>query len=355
MKILFLSHSFYPFIGGIEVISDMLCHSFTDAGHEVHLLTWATDTEHTFFPFEIIRRPSVFRLLREHAWADLVFENNPCLKLSWPGLFFSYPSVIVLHTWIARTNGKIGIQDRLKQQWLKRAHTVVAVSEAIRKSCFPGAVIIGNPYRAEAFKLINKGQRQVDFLFLGRLVDDKGPDMAIKAVHQFNQMLTGKSPKCSLTLIGEGSMRQQLESLVARLNMQEQVSFTGALQGKELVKQLNNHRFLLIPSIWEEPFGIVALEGIACGCLPIVSDGGGLPDAVGKAGLIFKRGDLNALLSCIKWIKENPEAEDSLRERGAGHLKNFHPQYIIKKYLKIINAAMSIDQAHESTDLPSYQ
>ncbi len=342
MKILFLSHNFYPFIGGIEVISEMLCSSFAQAGHEVCLLTWADDGDDTSFAFEIIRKPSTYVLLRRHAWADLVFENNPGLRLSWPAIFFNRPLVIAIHTWISRTDGRIAIQDRLKRIWLKRAHTVIAVSEAIRKSCFLPAIVIGNPYRADTFKILDHVKRTVDFLFLGRLVNDKGPDMAIKALHQFNNSLAEGSTRSSLTIIGDGPMRQQLEDLTASLNMQDQVSFTGALQGKELVFQLNSHRFLLIPSIWKEPFGIVALEGIACGCLPVVADEGGLPDAVGKAGLTFKRGDLNALVSCMKWINENPEAEDELRQAAKKQLKNFHPQHIIKKYLQVINAAMTL-------------
>lgn len=354
MKILFLSHNFYPFIGGIEVISEMLCSSFVQAGHEVCLLTWANDDDGTTFPFNIVRKPSLPVLLYKHAWADLVFENNPCLRLSWPAIFFNSPLIIAIHTWICRTDGHIAMQDRLKRIWLKRAHTVVAVSEAIRKSCFPQATIIGNPYRADTFKILDNIKRPIDFLFLGRLVNDKGPDMAIRALHLLNNSLAAGSARSSLTIIGEGPMRRQLENLTASLNMQEQVSFTGALQGKELVFQLNRHRFLLIPSIWKEPFGIVALEGIACGCLPIVSDEGGLPDAVGKAGLTFRRGDLNALVSCMKWIMENPVAEDQLRQAATGQLKNFHPQHIMKKYLEAVNAAITIKLQHESTYLPPY-
>lgn len=347
MKILFLSHSFFPFIGGIEVISEMLCKSFTAAGHEVHLLTWTEDANNTPLPFKIIRCPNYIQLLQEHAWADMVFENNPCLRLSWPSIFFKKPSVIALQTWISRTNGKIAIQDRLKLKWLKRAAHVIAVSDAVQRACFPAATVIGNPYRAEEFKL-QEGKRHKDFLFLGRLVDDKGADLAIKAIHQLEE-------KHSLTIIGEGPELDNLKQLTKKLGIEDRVIFTGPLRGEALVDCLNQHQYMLVPSMWQEPFGIVALEGIACGCLPIVSDGGGLPDAVGRAGLTFKRGDLNALVACIKNITANPLTEIKIRAAAQQHLINFHPNQIIGEYLKIIESINQPQSLHESTYITSYK
>ena len=48
---------------------------------------------------------------------------------------------------------------------------------------------------------------------------------------------------------------------------------------------------MVIPSRWREPFGAVAPHGLVYDCLVLASDGGWLPDAVGSAGLLFRRGD----------------------------------------------------------------
>src|SRR5690606_32193842 len=106
MKILMLSHNFYPFIGGIEVISDALATNFTKEGNEVHLVTWTTAKSKTTFPFTVIRNPGIFKLISEHFWADVVFENNPCLRLSWPSILFNTPTVVSLQTWICKKEGK---------------------------------------------------------------------------------------------------------------------------------------------------------------------------------------------------------------------------------------------------------
>src|SRR5690606_40338743 len=92
-----------------------------------------------------------------------------------------------------------------------------------------------------------------------------------------------------LTIIGDGPEAPVLKALAVKYGLEHKVDFKGSLQGKELVDCLNQHKLILVPSRWEEPFGNVALEGMACGCIPVVSDGGGLAEAVGHAGLTFQR------------------------------------------------------------------
>jgi glycosyltransferase involved in cell wall biosynthesis len=331
MKILVLSHNFFPFIGGIEVITEMYCRSFTDAGHDVHLITWKEDPNDTAFPFKVIRKPNLIELFKAHAWADILFENNPSLRLSWPSVFFNRPSIIVIHTWIARMDGSMAKQDKIKLNWLKRATKVVAVSESIRKATFPSAEVIGNPYRADQFKILDDVERVKDFVFLGRLVSDKGVDMAIHAISRLNN-------KCALTIIGEGPELVALTQLVADLKIQDQVVFKGALRGDKLVRCLNEHRFIVIPSKWEEPFGLVALEGMACGCLPIVADGGGLSDAVGKAGIKFKKGSVDELINCMNEVTTNHNLEMEVRNEAKANLAKYHPTKIIGQYLNLIKS-----------------
>lgn len=352
MKILFLSHNFYPFIGGIEANSDILSRAFFEAGHEVRILTWTKDSGKNIYPFPIIRNPSVFQLFKEHKWADLVFENNPCLRLAWPNLLFNHPSVIALNTWVSRidgevgVHGKIGIQDRLKFLWFKRAKKVIAVSDAIRKQSFPPAIVIGNPYQADTFKVMPEITKTSAFVFLGRLVPNKGADEAIKAVHQL--LLLDKKDKFlpfkpTLTIIGDGPEKNKLEQKVKDLEIKDYVSFTGPLRGNDIAMCLNKHRYILVPSLWEEPFGNVVLEGMACGCLPIVSDGGGLPDAIGNAGLSFERGNTEALVSCIRKALDNPALEKQLRDAAQDHLIKHHPEIVSKRYLEVVEAAVKRD------------
>ena len=335
LKILFISHNFSPFIGGIEVISQILAGAFTRDGHEVHLLTWSKDKSGKAYPYKVIRNPGTLTLLKEHKWADMVFENNPCLRLSWPAIFFRKPSVVTLQTWVSRVDGSISFKDRLKLKWLKRADQVISCSKAIQKGCFPESIVIHNPYQEDLFKVIPSIKRDKDFVFLGRMVSDKGADLAIKAFQKIanNHQESGE---LKLTMVGDGPEKRKLKDLVSRLNLNDKVTFTGSLVGEKLVKCLNQHKYLLVPSIWEEPFGIVALEGMACGCLPITSNGGGLPEATGEAGLIFNKGELESLVKCIQKVINRAELKGELLSKAESHLSEHNSSGVARKYLDVI-------------------
>jgi glycosyltransferase involved in cell wall biosynthesis len=339
MKILFLSHKFYPAIGGIEVNSEILAGAFKQAGHEVHLLTWTEEKGDKDFPYQVVRNPSLSVLLTEHKWADVVYENNPCLRLSWPGLFIKSKSVIALRTWINRMDGTKGWQDKVKSVWLDRADKVIAVSEAVRKRCWPEAVVIGNPYREDLFDVMPDIDRDKDFVYLGRLVSDKGVDLALSAFEKIIRFGSTEAKSRTMTVIGDGPELAALKARSIQMGIEKQVNFTGSLKGETLVKELNRHKYLLVPSIWEEPFGNVALEGMACGCVPIVSDGGGLPDAVGNAGLIFKRGNEPELIAAMQKLLVDKDFEQQLRINATAHLENHYPNKVAGRYLTVIEEA----------------
>ena len=323
--------------------SEILATAFQEAGHDVHLVTWSEDNTSRVFPFQVIRNPEIFNLLQEHYWADMVFENNPCLRLAWPAVFFGRPTVVALNTWVSRIDGRLGIQDRFKLLWLKRARGVIAVSNAIRKHCWPEATVIGNPYAAKLFKIKPTIKKTVPFVFLGRLVSDKGADQAIQVIELLRGFLETQLPPENplLTIIGEGPEMKKLKRLVQDLKLQRIVCFEGALKGEPLVDCLNKHRFILVPSLWEEPFGNVVLEGMACGCIPIASNGGGLPDAVGEAGLTFERGNLNDMLVCIRNIMSNPTKEKKLRDAASAHLEKHLPEIVSQSYLDLIKTSVA--------------
>ena len=339
VKILILSHHFNPDVGGIETNSEILATAFTVYGANVHLLTWTKRKSDTSFPFIVIRSPDVRTIIKEHNWADVVFENNPCLRLSWVNVLIRKPLVIAVNTWVNRIKGNKGFRDKLKNLWFRRANAVIAVSEAIRKKEWQKAIVIENPYNDNLFKVLPDAKKIKPFIFLGRLVSDKGADQAIKAISILSERKIIDPDSLQLTVTGDGPERENLIQLREEFGLYGAVHFTGTLKGDELVDCLNQHHYMLVPSVWEEPYGNVVLEGMACGCVPLASNGGGMPEAVGKAGFIFKRNDINEMADVMQAVLTKKSSVTAVQGNVTAHLMQHTSNVVSKKYFDIIHAA----------------
>ena len=98
---------------------------------------------------------------------------------------------------------------------------------------------------------------------------------------------------------------------------------------------------MVVPSIWNEPFGVVALEGLACGCVVIGSEGGGLKQAVGPAGLTFANGDAEGLASALEQVLCDPAVQERFRAAAPAHLALHQPAAVAKRYLEVFEQAVA--------------
>lgn len=334
MKILLCSHFFSPSIGGIETLSLALAERFTMAGHEVVVLTRSPSISEDQFPFKVVREPSWLQLWKLVRWSNVVFHNNICASMAWPLVFIKRPWVIAHHTWITGPDGSVGLRERLKRSLVSRAKQI-ADSKALSDDLGGSAVVVGGCYDDRLFQVMPDVDRVKDLVFVGRLVSDKGADLLIDTVHHFKQQ--GK--ELSLTIIGGGVELENLRSQAKRLDIKGQIAFKGTLVGEDLVREINRHHVMVVPSRWNEPFGIVALLGVACGCAVVGSDGGGLVDAIGPCGLTFPNGDAEGLRQAIDRLVSSSELRQQLLELAPAHLSNFTEETVASRYLEVIEGA----------------
>lgn len=327
MKILLGSHHFFPSAGGIETVSNLLAREFVALGHDVRVLTQTPGNGD--FPFPVVRRPAALELLREVRWCDVFLQSNISLRTVWPLLFVRRPLFIAHHVWITDRNGKTGWPERLKRFVLRFA-TSFAISDAIAESLPVPSIGVGDPYDDKIFKDLGAARTR-ELIFVGRLVSDKGAALLLEA-------LKWVTAKPRLTVIGDGPERAALEKQASQL--QSQVEFAGPQQGEQLADSLRQHQILVVPSLWQEPFGIVALEGIACGCVVIGSAGGGLPEAIGPCGVTFPNGDARALGDAITRLLADPAERERLRQNAAVHLARFTPGHVAALYLEAMTKAL---------------
>lgn len=335
MKILIYTPLFYPSIGGLETVVGILAEQFVEQGAEVRLITATPAADNKAFPYPVLRRPRPAEILAQVRWCDIYFHPNISLKGVWPLLLARRPWVVSHNNCYQRLDGTRGWQDRLKHFCLRFA-TGISVSRAIAE-CVPiPSTVIENPYRSELFRQLPE-PRDRDLAFLGRLVSDKGADVLLEAI----AVLAAEGLTPTLSIIGDGPEAPRLRQQAATLGIGDRVDFCGVRTGTDLVRALNAHEILVVPSRYCEPFGIVALEGIACGCVVVGSAGGGLPDAIDGCGATFPNGDATALTAVLRELLLHPERRQHLRANAPDHLASHQPAAVARQYLRVFAHAAS--------------
>jgi glycosyltransferase involved in cell wall biosynthesis len=112
-------------------------------------------------------------------------------------------------------------------------------------------------------------------LYVGRLVPQKGVEFLIQAVPKIAAKYSG----AKFVIVGEGWLRGHLEYLANMSGQRGRINFTGFIPDSELVALMRSADVLVVPSVYE-PFGIVALEGMAAEVPVVASQVGGLAEVV---------------------------------------------------------------------------
>ena len=336
MKILLSSHAFSPSIGGIETVSALLAEEFSRLGHAVTVLTQSAGPDSEKFSYSIARRPSMRTLWSFVRQCDVFWHNNLSLRTVWPALSLRKPVVVTHQGSYCPRPGGFDLTDRLKHAVVNRT-TSVAVSQFVA-SCFEArSIVIPNPYDARMFAVRSPvPARTSELVFVGRLVSEKGVDILLEALGHLRS--GGHRP--SLTVVGGGPQLMALQQRTQKLELEDKVTFVGPQRGAELAETLYRHQILVVPSRYDEPFGVVALEGIACGCVVVGSGGGGLPEAIGPCGITVPNGNAMALSEALQTLLDQPNERERLRMQAPQHLARFHPAVIADRYLQVFQSEL---------------
>ncbi len=112
-------------------------------------------------------------------------------------------------------------------------------------------------------------------LCVGRLVPQKGVEYFIRAIPH----IAKKYPEAKFIIVGEGWSRDILEEEAKASSYANKITFTGFASDKQVIELMTSADVLVVPSIYE-PFGIVALEGMATGVPVVASQVGGLAEVI---------------------------------------------------------------------------
>lgn len=325
VKILLMSYAYPPSTGGIEMFSSIMRNAFIERGHEVRVVTHiqASAPEE-----QVLRRPALNAMREWISWADLCFVSGVSLNYQIPVVLQGKPMVVTHHRWQERNDGSVTLLQRLKL-FLCRFGLNITVNCAIAADLPMPAIPIHNPVHSTVEMGAGFASRPLDLIYAGRLVSEKGLPVMLNAIARLRK----RGVRVIASIVGDGPERQPLENQARSSGIADCVRFLGRLDFSQIPGQLAQHKMMVVPSVYKEPFPMAVLEGLAAGCMLVASHAGGLPEGVGPCGVTFPMGNDAVLADLIEQVLADPAQAEVFRAAIPAHLATMEFDRTVDRYL----------------------
>lgn len=181
---------------------------------------------------------------------------------------------------------------------------------------------------------------QFTVLFVGQLRRYKGVETLIRAARYV--------PQASVVVVGQGPEREHLEEVAANQKVRN-VTFLGSVSDAELDQLYRLAHVVVLPSVSRlEAFGIVLLEGMAAGCVPVASALPGVSDVVGDSGHTFQPGDAAALAEILVGLSKDESERNRLSEQAQLRSLQFTWERTVSSYLTLFESLLEESSARMS-------
>ncbi len=342
MKIVISSYTFIPEIGGVATNVSILAGAFADAGHDVSLVT-PTPGPIDGFRYRVIRQPGAAQLVRLYRDADLLILSNLSLKLAWPLLLFPRDFALRHHSESA-FHLSDSVADRIRRRLRDRATHFMTSAYIGRISGLPQYEVT-HPFASLEYVTQETTlplPARSGIVYVGRIEEEKGVAWLLDR-WPLLQTLTGES---ELRLVGSGGYDDQLRQRLRTENLSG-VQVLGPKDKRQTAVEMGRARYIMVPSLWQEPFGAVALEGLAAGAIPIIADRGGLAETAGALGSYYDPDDDRDFTEAVLRAKalldgqlESAEKREEWLIAVERHLTKFEPPVVVEKIIRTMQATV---------------
>lgn len=326
--------------GGIERIVSMLTEELTRRGHEVTLfaspgsitsaklisvfdkslseanIPWSN-------PIWNLRNLSTAYELAGKGEFDVIHSHLDLWALFFQNLT-KVPSVHTMHNPLYRTNADATKDDRLRLFTEEARRTNIAfISESARKLAMvnlPKSCVIYNGIDLDHFHFNKNGDEH--FIWIARMNKHKGVENAIAAAEKLG---------AKLLLAGriDPTQEEYFEKII-KPHLNEKIQYVGELKDNELSDFYGNAKALLYPIEWEEPFGLVVAEAMACGTPVIAYRRGSMEELIkdNESGFVIDS-DIEKLTEAMKKVDQIDRA--TVRKHTED---NFSKERMVDEYEK---------------------
>lgn len=362
MKIVIWTESFWPYIGGVETFTAKLLPDLKKKGCDITVITghqsFDLPDEETYegiklhrFKFrEAVENKDFEQIMQIKKKVERVLSTADIVNIHMfgPGAWFYVNSksnsklIITMHEGFETM--KIG---RVGDKCFDSCDWVTNCSNAVRKSViqrFPQVedrcTVIYNgmePFELEASAL-NFDSPTV--LCVGRQVHDKGFDVALRAWSKVSK----QCPNAKLILAGDGHDHQSLKTLSKELGIEGSVQFPGWISPEEIVPLIDKATIVVIPSRWEEPFCLVALEAALMKRPVVASSVGGLKEVVvdQQTGILVENENLAQFADAILSLISNSDQANMFGQKAYQRaIEKFKWETCVNSYFKIFQQVIT--------------
>jgi len=360
MRIAYWLPAFLPDIGGMEVLAAKTLPVFKEKGYDPVIITAYGSyqnlpevTEYKGIPVyrfhfrEVLGNKDLAGILKiKKRINNIIAEFKPELthfNFSDPWIYFhlssnsadAAPTITTLHRSVAEFGTS---KDSALGKLLRGSQWVCGVSQIILDDARTAIPEIG-----ERSSVIYNGLEIPDvepvplpfdspvLLCMGRLIQDKGFDLALKAFSRIHHSY----PNLKMIVAGDGNSKLELQQLTKELGVDDKTEFTGWIDPDLIPKLLNRATIVIIPSRWREPFPLVALQTGLMARPVVATRAGGLPEAIidGETGYLFEMENVEQIADALRTLLDSPTASQEMGNNARKHIqKEFSLEKFIQSY-----------------------
>lgn len=288
--------------GGTERMVHALTEELVRRGHEVTL--FASGDSETSAKLESvyprgIREAKIKDLYGVNPWTllnlGLAYEMQDEFDIIHDHLApISLPTANIATTPVVMTmHGAFNAQNKKLFQTMHGPH-IITISES-QMYGLPSLNHAGNVYNGLPMEHYPFGEEMGDYLlFVGRISMEKGTHIAIDVAQQLDM------PLIIAAKVDDHDVLYFKEYVEPRLS--DRIQWIGEVNEEDRNKLMINARCLLHPITWREPFGLVLIESLACGCPVVAFDKGSIPEIIdtGVTGYVVQ--DLDTMIEAVENI-----------------------------------------------------